>query len=70
VTAKVRFRNSDNGRIGSGTRASTTTNPAIATTAITISAMICDEPQAHVLTARLVKRTIAERPPASSPAPR
>jgi hypothetical protein len=70
VTANVRFRNSDNGMIGSGTRDSTNTNPAIATRAITISVMICDESHAQVLPPRLVKRTIAESPPASSPAPR
>jgi hypothetical protein len=70
VTANVRFRNSDNGMIGSWTRASTNTKPAIAITLITISVMICDEFHAHVLPPRLVKRTTAESPPASSPAPR
>ena len=70
VTANVRFLNSDNGRIGSGTRDSTNTNAVSATTASTINAMIRVEFHGHVVPPRLVKRTTDDKPPASSAAPR
>ena len=62
VTANVRLRNSDSGRIGSGTRDSTNTNAVSATTASTINAMIRVEFHGHVVPPRLVKRTIADKP--------
>jgi hypothetical protein len=70
VTTKIRFLKSCSGRIGSAARRSTRTNAIRSRGPMIASATLCGESQAHVVPPRLVKRMIAERPPARSDAPR
>jgi hypothetical protein len=70
VAAKVRFRKSVSGRIGSLARRSTRTNAGSRTMLAAMSDKISHESQGHVVPPRLVNRTIDVRAAASSAAPR
>ena len=69
VTVNVRFLKSSSGRIGSAALRSTNANATSERTPTAISTIIWAESHGQVVPPRLVKSTIAERPPASSDAP-
>ena len=69
ASANVAERNSPNGRIGSVTRASWSTNATPSTAPATNSPMIVGEPQAYELPPQLSASSSALTPATSSPAP-
>ena len=69
ISAKLRLANRLSGRIGSGTRRSTTANAPSASAASTARPRICGEIQSYSLPPHVVTSTIAVMPTDSSAAP-
>lgn len=70
LTLNTRLRNSLIGKIGSAALRSTSTNAASSTTPAATSASMNVEPHGYSLPPSVVYSTIADRPPASSVAPK